>query len=106
MYAVIKVVERSDETNLKGWWRQNEVTVVITLIGTIYPIIFDVISYLEKYHPRKALRLQLARLRNITCIKNIYIIINIILYNNNIIYNLCLKLEWTEFLVGNVIFLV
>jgi hypothetical protein len=62
-YAVVLVVERSREDlgDESSWWRQNEITVVVSLIGFIYPIIFDMHGLMERYHPRKALRLQLAR---------------------------------------------
>ncbi|XP_076248712.1 transmembrane channel-like protein [Calliopsis andreniformis] len=62
-YAVVKVVARSAE-ELEGddWWRQNEITVVMTLITYLFPIFFEILGLLESYHPRKQLRLQLARI--------------------------------------------
>jgi heme/copper-type cytochrome/quinol oxidase subunit 2 len=61
-YAVVKVVERSKEpAGNANWWRQNEITVVLTMITYIYPIVFEVLSFFEGFHPRKQLQLQLAR---------------------------------------------
>ncbi|KAK0180995.1 hypothetical protein PV327_003319 [Microctonus hyperodae] len=62
-YAVVEVVARSMQTDAdNGWWRQNEITVVMSLISYIFPIFFEILGFLENYHPRKQLRLQLARI--------------------------------------------
>jgi heme/copper-type cytochrome/quinol oxidase subunit 2 len=62
VYAVVEVVKRSEEpASDENWWRQNEITMVLTLITFIYPIIFEVLGFFEGFHPRKQLRLQLAR---------------------------------------------
>ncbi|XP_033223167.1 transmembrane channel-like protein 2 isoform X2 [Belonocnema kinseyi] len=62
-YAVVEVVARSTESEANStWWRQNETTVVMTLINAIFPIFFEILGILENYHPRKQLRLQLARI--------------------------------------------
>ncbi|CAG5084720.1 Similar to Tmc3: Transmembrane channel-like protein 3 (Gallus gallus) [Cotesia congregata] len=62
-YAVVVVVARStQESANSSWWRQNEITVVMSLISYIFPIFFEVLGYLENYHPRKQLRLQLGRI--------------------------------------------
>lgn len=61
-YAVVKVVARSaPEFEQNSWWRQNEITVVMSLITYLFPIFFEILGLLESYHPRKQLRLQLAR---------------------------------------------
>lgn len=61
-YAVVEVVRRSAEPDAKSTlWRANEVTVVMTLISMIFPMLFEVLGLLEQYHPRKQLRIQLAR---------------------------------------------
>ena len=62
-YAVVEVVERSENVKAmhNSWWRQNEITVVMTLIGYSFPIVFEVLGMIESYHPRKQLRIQLAR---------------------------------------------
>ena len=62
--AVIKVVDRSEGIESDpdaSWWRHNEITLVMSLITTIFPNIFELIGMLEKYHPRRQLRWQLAR---------------------------------------------
>lgn len=62
VYAVIWVVERSTQTEANsGWWRQNENTVIVSLITTVFPVFFEGLGMLEQYHPRKKLRMQLAR---------------------------------------------
>ncbi|XP_057321387.1 transmembrane channel-like protein [Microplitis mediator] len=62
-YAVVEVVARSTQETLNSsWWRQNEITVVMSLISYIFPIFFEILGLLENYHPRKQLRLQLARI--------------------------------------------
>ncbi|OAD52417.1 Transmembrane channel-like protein 3 [Eufriesea mexicana] len=62
-YAVVKVVARSsEELEQNNWWRQNEITVVMTLITYLFPFLFEILGLLEKYHPRRQLRLQLARI--------------------------------------------
>lgn len=59
--AVIWVVERSSEQK-ETWWRRNEITVVMTLISFIFPMLFELLGLMEYYHPRMQLRLQLARI--------------------------------------------
>ncbi|XP_046816234.1 transmembrane channel-like protein isoform X2 [Vespa crabro] len=62
-YIVVEVVARStDEEADKNLWRQNEITLVMSLISYVFPIIFEVLGLLESYHPRKQLRRQLARI--------------------------------------------
>ncbi|XP_035826057.1 transmembrane channel-like protein 3 [Aplysia californica] len=69
-YVIQLFVERSREMELKvrndpnyeaGFWAENELTVIMTLISTIFPNILDLISLMEKYHPRTSLRLMLGR---------------------------------------------
>jgi len=63
-WAVIKVVERSkgiEDIPDASWLRQNEITLAMSLITTVFPNLFEVIGMLEKYHPRKQLRWQLGR---------------------------------------------
>lgn len=61
--AVVVVVDRSQqpEAETSGWYRQNEVTVVVSAISMIYPNLFDLIGIMERYHPRVQLQWQLAR---------------------------------------------
>ncbi|KAK9300901.1 hypothetical protein QLX08_006602 [Tetragonisca angustula] len=62
-YAVVKMVARSsEEFEQNNWWRQNEITVVMSLITYVFPVFFEILGLLESYHPRKQLRLQLARI--------------------------------------------
>ncbi|XP_015788900.1 transmembrane channel-like protein 1 [Tetranychus urticae] len=62
-YAVVFVVQRSLKLpENPGFIRENEVTIVISGIQTVYPNIFNIIAALEDYHPRIALRWQLARI--------------------------------------------
>ncbi|KAG5671009.1 hypothetical protein PVAND_001233 [Polypedilum vanderplanki] len=66
VWAVIKVVERSG--NIAGnssWWRRNEITIVMTLISFIFPMLFEILGIIEYYHPRMQLRLQLARIMSL-----------------------------------------
>ena len=60
-YLVIWVVGRSQEKT-NSWYRQNEITIVMSLISMVMPVFFDVIALLEEYHPRKAMRWMLARI--------------------------------------------
>ncbi|XP_063986052.1 transmembrane channel-like protein isoform X2 [Diachasmimorpha longicaudata] len=62
-YAVVQLVARSMEPEAtSSWWRQNEITVVMSLISFIFPIFFEVLGFAENYHPRKQLRVQLGRI--------------------------------------------
>ncbi|KAK9743978.1 TMC domain [Popillia japonica] len=62
-YAVVLVVKRSTESEAKeNFWRMNEITIVMTLISLVFPMFFEVLGLGEQYHPRKQLRLQLARI--------------------------------------------
>ncbi|NXQ18770.1 TMC1 protein, partial [Peucedramus taeniatus] len=59
-YLIFFVVRRSQQFALEGlenygWWERNEVRMFC-------PTLFDVISSLENYHPRIALRWQLGRI--------------------------------------------
>lgn len=61
-YAVIRVVQRSEEDHGGSWWRRNEITIVMTLISFLFPMLFEILGLIEYYHPRMQLRLQLARI--------------------------------------------
>ena len=63
-YAVVFVVDRSDRSDgsVTSWWRKNEITVVMSLISFIFPMLFELLGLMEYYHPRMQLRLQLARI--------------------------------------------
>uniref|UniRef100_A0A182ITU4 Uncharacterized protein n=1 Tax=Anopheles atroparvus TaxID=41427 RepID=A0A182ITU4_ANOAO len=62
-YEVILVVKRSMDINESdSWWRRNEITVVMSLISFFFPMIFEALGIMEYYHPRKQLRIQLARI--------------------------------------------
>ena len=62
-YAVIFVVDRSTRSDADtSWYRQNEITIVMSLISLVVPNFFDIVSLLENYHPRKAMRWMLARI--------------------------------------------
>ncbi|XP_034839613.1 transmembrane channel-like protein isoform X1 [Maniola hyperantus] len=62
-YAVVTVVSRSDDSpKIRSWWRENETTIVVTVISITFPVFFELLGFLEHYHPRKQLRLQLARI--------------------------------------------
>ncbi|XP_061673792.1 transmembrane channel-like protein 1 isoform X2 [Syngnathoides biaculeatus] len=66
-YLIYFVVRRSQKFALDGmenhsWWERNEVNVVMSLLGMFCPMLFDIISTLENYHPRVALQWQLGRI--------------------------------------------
>ncbi|XP_012685826.2 transmembrane channel-like protein 1 [Clupea harengus] len=66
-YLIYYVVRRSQKFTLAGlenygWWERNEVNMVMSLLGMFCPMLFDVISSLENYHPRVALQWQLGRI--------------------------------------------
>ncbi|KAL6465952.1 hypothetical protein MHYP_G00260850 [Metynnis hypsauchen] len=66
-YLIYFVVRRSQKFALEGldnygWWERNEVNMVMSLLGMFCPMLFDVISTLENYHPRIALQWQLGRI--------------------------------------------
>ncbi|XP_029019084.2 transmembrane channel-like protein 1, partial [Betta splendens] len=66
-YLIYFVVRRSQKFAIDGlenhtWWERNEVNMVMSLLGMFCPMLFDVISALENYHPRVALQWQLGRI--------------------------------------------
>ncbi|CAK1554682.1 unnamed protein product [Leptosia nina] len=62
-YAVVTVVSRSDNSDkVPNWWRENETTTVVSIISIVFPIFFELLGIFEHFHPRKQLRLQLARI--------------------------------------------
>ncbi|XP_061115917.1 transmembrane channel-like protein 2-B [Conger conger] len=66
-YLIYYVVKRSQEfANLDedqlSWFQKNEVEFVMSLLGLVCPPLFETIAELEEYHPRIALKWQLARI--------------------------------------------
>lgn len=57
-----------------SYWRRNEITVVITAISFFFPMCFEALGFLESYHPRKQLRVQLARIMALNLL-NLYALI-------------------------------
>ncbi|XP_011865676.1 PREDICTED: transmembrane channel-like protein 3 isoform X2 [Vollenhovia emeryi] len=58
----------------------NKFTFVISLIAQIFPKLFDILGSLEKYHPRKQLRVQLARIMSLNLL-NLYSLITALFDN-------------------------
>lgn len=74
-YAVVLVVARSTEKDAESTvWRRNETTVVVNIVNFLFPVLFEVLGILERYHPRKTLRVQLGRIMALNLI-NIYTLI-------------------------------
>lgn len=74
-FAVVSVVNRSTEKGANdSYWRRNEITVVITAITFFFPMFFEALGFLECYHPRKQLRMQLARIMALNLL-NLYALI-------------------------------
>ncbi|XP_037020093.2 transmembrane channel-like protein 3 [Artibeus jamaicensis] len=65
IYLIYFVVDRSQRLEQSQreltLWEKNEVSVVVSLVTMLAPSAFDLISALERYHPRTTLRFQLAR---------------------------------------------
>ena len=74
-YIVFIVVERSTQPEADDtWWRQNEITISLSIISIVFPIFFELLGLLEGYHPRKCLRIQLARIMVLNML-NLYTLI-------------------------------
>ena len=92
-YAVILVVDRSARPEAdSSWYRQNEITIVMSLISLIVPNFFDIISLLENYHPRKAMRWMLARIMALN-ILGLYTLIIALFGKTDGMINSLLKME-------------
>ncbi|KAI2575566.1 transmembrane channel like 3 [Homo sapiens] len=66
IYLIYFVVDRSQKLEqskkeLTLWEKNEQVSVVVSLVTMIAPSAFDLIAALEMYHPRTTLRFQLAR---------------------------------------------
>ena len=63
---------RSEESEAEtSWYRQNEITIVMSLISIVVPNFFDLIGLLEQYHPRKAMRWILARIMALNLLRSV-----------------------------------
>lgn len=70
-YGIFSSVQRSNQVQQKikeqgpdsvGWLESNEVSLVVSLVTAFFPMIFDIISIMEDYHPRIALQWSLRRI--------------------------------------------
>ena len=62
-FGVVFVVARSTQPEAEtSFYRQNEVTIVMSLIGALLPKFFSLLELLEGFHPRKAMQNMLARI--------------------------------------------
>lgn len=75
-----------------SWYRQNEITIVMSLISMVIPNFFDVISLLEDYHPRKAMRWMLARIMVLNLL-SLYTLIIALFGKTDGMINSLLKME-------------
>ncbi|XP_063632944.1 transmembrane channel-like protein [Cydia splendana] len=61
VFAVLEVVS-SDTKKSGSWWHDNSTTIVVTFVSLVFPVFFELLGYMEKYHPRTQLRWQLFRI--------------------------------------------
>ncbi|CAL4066980.1 unnamed protein product, partial [Meganyctiphanes norvegica] len=74
-YAIVLLVKRSEGVDSdSSWWRQNELTLILALIGNAFPNFFDIVGLMEMYHPRKQLQWQLTRIMALNLL-NLYTLI-------------------------------
>ncbi|XP_064086907.1 transmembrane channel-like protein 2 [Macrobrachium nipponense] len=74
-YAVVLLVKRSEDVGVtSSWYRQNELTIILTLISFVYPNLFDLVGLLELRHPKNQLQWQLGRIMALNLL-NLYTLI-------------------------------
>ena len=74
-YCVVLVVQRSSQPEAESsFYRQNEVTLVMGLIGAVVPKVFGLLELLEAFHPRKAMQYMLTRISKNKAIKVLILI--------------------------------
>ncbi|NWH36425.1 TMC1 protein, partial [Chloropsis hardwickii] len=105
-YLIFFVVRRSQQFALEGlenygWWERNEVNTVMSLLGMFCPTLFDVISSLENYHPRIALRWQLGRIFALF-LGNLYTFIIALMDEINLKASYLLPIAMFDMLLGNI----
>ncbi|OWK61593.1 Transmembrane channel-like protein 2 [Lonchura striata] len=105
-YLIFFVVRRSQQFALEGlenygWWERNEVNTVMSLLGMFCPTLFDVISSLENYHPRIALRWQLGRIFALF-LGNLYTFIIALMDEINLKARYLLPFTMFDMLQGNI----
>ena len=70
-YAIMLTVQRSKEFEARAkefgpdsvsWIESNEISIIMSLVTALFPILFDLIANLEDYHPRIALQWSLRRI--------------------------------------------
>nr|CAB3267010.1 transmembrane channel-like protein 3 [Phallusia mammillata] len=66
LYSIQFAVSRAQSLETEGrestFYEQNEVSIIVTAVTIITPSLFELIGSMEQYHPRNALRIQLARI--------------------------------------------
>ena len=62
-YVVVLVVERDavKEEADGGWLRENELSLVMNGIGTVYQTLFNLVAVVEAYHPAIEMKWMLGR---------------------------------------------
>lgn len=79
----LNIIVRSNQPEAdKSFWRQNEVTFTMTMIGSLLPKFFGSLELLEKYHPRKAMQYMLARIMILNLL-NLYSLIFALIQKTN-----------------------
>ena len=88
-FGVVFVVQRSTQPEAEtSFYRQNEVTIVMSLIGALLPKFFSLLELLEGFHPRKAMQNMLARIMILNLLSLYSLIFALILKTSNMVTEL------------------
>lgn len=82
LFSVWAILASSDIKNPETFVEQNAVAITISLITLVFPNLFDILGKLERYHPRTALRLQLARVLFLYIVNYYTLIVSLIMMLN------------------------